>query len=102
MLVEAHRTRKASSALASHDQMRQLLGGSGSQRRCHKEATAAIHLTTESGSFWEDVAFLVFVLLSGLYIIKRGDLPRGDKHKTSRWWEVLFFPSADRLMTSSP
>ncbi|MBG9545638.1 hypothetical protein ABE29_23660 [Cytobacillus firmus] len=64
---------------------------------------AAIHRTTESGSFWEeDVAFLVFVRFSGLYIIKRGDLPRGDKHKTSRWWEVLFFPSADWLMTSSP
>ncbi|WP_394580528.1 hypothetical protein LG291_21215 [Cytobacillus firmus] len=46
-----------------------------------ESSTAAIHRTTESGSFWEDVAFLVFVLLLGLYIIKRGDLPRGDKHK---------------------
>ncbi|OMF55883.1 hypothetical protein BK139_17345 [Paenibacillus sp. FSL R5-0490] len=64
--------------------------------------TVAIHRTTESGSFCEDVAFLVFVRFLGLYIIKRGDLPRGDKHKTSRWREVLFFPSADWLMTSSP
>ncbi|MBG9542430.1 hypothetical protein ABE29_06215 [Cytobacillus firmus] len=36
------------------------------QGRCHRtrKATAAIPRTTESGSFWEDVAlFLVFVLL---------------------------------------
>ncbi|XIH32278.1 hypothetical protein C1N70_08210 [Cytobacillus firmus] len=59
----------------SHDRKRLLLGGRGDLSLCS---------------------------LFGLYIMKRGDLPRGDKHKTSRWWEVIFFPSADWLITSSP
>ncbi|WP_226619938.1 hypothetical protein, partial [Cytobacillus firmus] len=32
-----------------------------------KESYGSIHRTTESVSFWEDVALLVFVLLLGLY-----------------------------------